>query len=360
MSVHHDTATKTWYVMCYYDNWEGTRKQKCKRGFERKKDAQAWEREFLMQSQGNIEMTFESFYQLYERDIKPTLKLNTWLNKESIIKKLILPYFKDRIISEITSRDILIWQNTIRSLPTSRGTLYSADTLKHIHSQLSSIFNHAVRHYGLKTNPTVNAGRMGSEDTKEMKFWTKDEYLQFATETMDKPLLYYAFEMLYWCGLRVGELLALTPSDFNFTAKTVSIYKSYQRIHGKDIITTPKTRKSKRVVAMPDFLCNEIQEYIHMYYSINEKDRLFRVSKHQLGNEIKRVCKKTGLQLIRLHDLRHSHVSLLIDMKFTALAIADRMGHEAIDITYRYAHLFPTAQTQMAERLNEERGVFHE
>ena len=92
---------------------------------------------------------------------------------------------------------------------------------------------------------------MGKEKTQEMKYWTKPEYLQFAEAMMDKPLSYYAFEMLYWCGLRLGEMLALTPSDFDFEHGTVHITKSYQRISEQDIITDPKTPKSKRVVQMP-------------------------------------------------------------------------------------------------------------
>lgn len=71
------------------------------------------------------------------------------------------------------------------------------------------------------------------EESKEMLFWTKEEYLQFAEAMMDKPLSYYAFEMLYWCGIREGELLALTPADFDFEAETVRINKSYQRLKGK-------------------------------------------------------------------------------------------------------------------------------
>ena len=50
---------------------------------------------------------------------------------------------------------------------------------------------------------------------------------------------------------------------------------------------------------------------------------------------------------------RHSHISLLIDMGFSAVAIADRVGHESIDITYQYAHLFPSKQTEMADRLDD-------
>ena len=86
-------------------------------------------------------------------------------------------------------------------------------------------------------------GTMGMEESKEMLFWTKEEYLKFAEEMMDKPLSYYAFEMLYWCGIREGELLALTPADFNFENQTVTINKSYQRLKGRDVITTPKTKE---------------------------------------------------------------------------------------------------------------------
>ena len=91
-------------------------------------------------------------------------------------------------------------------------------------------------------------------------FWTKDEYLRFSEAMMDKPLSYYAFEVLYWCGIRVGEFLALTPADFNFATGTLRISKSYQRLKGQDVITTPKTPKSNRVIKMPQFLCEEIYE----------------------------------------------------------------------------------------------------
>ena len=84
-------------------------------------------------------------------------------------------------------------------------------------------------------------------------------------------------------------------------------------------------------------------------------DRLFTVTKSYLHHEMDRGAKEAGVKRIRIHDLRHSHISLLIDMGFTALAIADRVGHESIDITYRYAHLFPTRQVEMADKLDIER-----
>ena len=161
--------------------------------------------------------------------------------------------------------------------------------------------------------------------------------------------------MLYWCGIREGELLALTPDDFDFNNNTVRINKSYQRINKQDIITSPKTKKSNRIVQMPDFLSDEIQYYLSQLYGAEPDSRIFPITKHYLKHEMQRGCKETGVKPIRIHDLRHSHISLLIDMGFTALAIADRVGHESIDITYRYAHLFPTRQQEMAKKLNMER-----
>ena len=194
---------------------------------------------------------------------------------------------------------------------------------------------------------------MGSEEHKEMLFWTREEYKKFADEMMDKPVSFYAFEMLYWCGIREGELLALTASDFDFDKGTVTISKSYQRLHGEDVITTPKTKKSNRIIKMPQFLCEEIQEYIGMLYGLKKKDRIFTVTKSYLHHEMDRGAKAAGVKRIRIHDLRHSHISLLIDMGFSAVAIADRVGHESIDITYQYAHLFPSKQTEMADRLDD-------
>ena len=107
MAAFKNKDNGTWYVQFRYTDWKGERQQKLKRGFATKREALEWEREFLMEKQADVNMTFESFVALYERDIKPKLKLNTWLTKESIIKKKILPYFAKRKLSEITAKDIM-------------------------------------------------------------------------------------------------------------------------------------------------------------------------------------------------------------------------------------------------------------
>ena len=197
---------------------------------------------------------------------------------------------------------------------------------------------------------------MGSEEHREMLFWTKEEYKKFAFEMLDKPVSFYAFEMLYWCGIREGELLALTPADFDFEKKTLRINKSYQRLQGKDVITTPKTKKSNRVIQMPDFLCDEMQDYFKQLYGLEPDSRTFPLSKYALKRGMEFGCKAAGVKIIRIHDLRHSHVSLLINMDFFAVDICFCVGHESVEITYRYAHLFPTLQKEMADKLNVERS----
>lgn len=352
MAAFKNEKNGTWFVQFRYTDWKGERQQKFKRGFATKREALEWEREFLMQKQADVTMSFDSYAQLYEKDIKPRLKENTWLTKESVIQKKILPYFGKRRVCDISAKDIIEWQNEIRELTDKNGKKYSQTYLKTIHNQLSAMFNHAVRYYGLKANPASIAGNMGTEERKEMHFWTLEEYKKFSETMMDKTISFYAFEMLYWCGIREGELLALTPKDFDFKAETVTISKSYQRLKGKDVITTPKTKKSNRTIKMPKFLCEEMQEYINMFYTAGEDDRIFPVSKSYLHHEMDRGSEAADVRRIRIHDLRHSHVSLLIEMGFTALAIADRLGHESIEVTYRYAHLFPSKQTEMANQLD--------
>ena len=308
MAAFKNKDNGTWYVQFRYTDWKGERQQKLKRGFATKREALEWEREFLMEKQADVNMTFESFVALYERDIKPKLKLNTWLTKESIIKKKILPYFAKRKLSEITAKDIMRWQNEIREMRDCHGKPLSKTYLKTVHNQLSAIFNHAARFYGLNLNPARQAGNMGAEERKEMLFWTREEYTKFSEAMMDKPLSFYAFEVLYWCGIREGELLALTPADFDFEKRTLTINKSYQRLNKQDIITTPKTPKSNRVIQMPQFLCDELQDYLKQLYGVEPDSRMFPISKSYLHREMDRGCKQTGVKRIRIHDLRHPYV----------------------------------------------------
>ena len=308
MGVFKCKETGTWYVMTRYRDWKGERKQKCKRGFATKRAAQDWEQKFHMQNAADMDMTFEAFYEIYTKDMKSRLKENSWITKQNIVETKILPYFGRRKISEITTKDVIAWQNEQLAFRDEKHKPYSQTYLKTLHNQLSAIFNHAVRFYDLRANPASKVGNMGNEERREMLFWTKEEYQKFAVEMMDKPVSFYAFGMLYWCGIREGELLALTPADFDFQNSTVRINKSYQRLHGEDVITSPKTKKSNRTIKMPQFLCEEMQDYLGMLYGIKKKDRIFTVTKSYLHHEMDRGSKAAGVKRIRIHDLRHPYV----------------------------------------------------
>lgn len=343
----------TWSVNFRYIDWQGAPRRKHKRGFKTKREALNWEREFLSQCAGDLTMTFATFFDAYKEERSPRLKHNTWITKEYIVRDKILPYFGDKPMNQITPRDVVKWQNTLICAEGKDGKPYSETYLKTIQNQLTAIFSHATRYYGLKVNPAVQAGSMGKKRAMEMKFWTGGQYDLFALEAMADPAVYYAFEVLYWCGLRVGELLALTYEDIDLDRKTLKIDKSYQRLKGQDVITSPKTPKSTRVIALPNALCIELMEFMALNYGWEPRDRMFEgLTKGHLGRKLKLYAKAAGLEPIRVHDLRHSHVSLLIEHGYSAVAIGDRLGHESVEITYMYAHLFPNKQEEMAAMLS--------
>ena len=298
-------------------------------------------------------MTLEAFVEIYITDKKKRLRENTWSTKEHIIRTKILPYFKEKRLSEIKPRDVIAWQNEMLNYRDKNGKAYSPTYLKTLHGQLSAILNHAVRFYGLKSNAAATAGCMGSEKHKEMLFWTKEEYLKFAEVMKDRPASYTVFMTMYYTGIREGELLALTPSDIDFEKKTLTVNKSYQRLGKEDIITTPKTPKSIRTIPIPDGLCNCLQEYMSHCYGLQKDDRLFPYTKSFLYHEMEYGCKASGVKRIRVHDIRHSHASLLVEMGFSPLLIAERLGHEKVQTTMdTYSHLYPNKQVEVARQLD--------
>ena len=354
MPAYKDSKTGTWFVKFYCKDWTGENKQIKKRGFATKREALDYERNYKIRQENNLDMTFGEFWKLYTEDVKNYVKLNTWLTKEHIVDTKILPYFKNLKMNEITPGDVRKWQNEMVAFRYENGKCYSQTYKKTMHNILSAIFNHACRFYNLKSNPARQAGNMGREEKKEMLFWTTEEYKKFSEAVIDKPVSFYAFEMLYWTGMRLGELLALTLADIDFENKKLHITKSYQYINGEDIITDPKTEKSRRDVVIPDFLVEELRQFIGMLYGYGRDDRIFQITKSYLHHEMSRGAKAAGVKRIRIHDLRHSHISLLIRLGFSAVAIGNRVGHESQTITFHYAHMFPTEQIEMADKLNEE------
>ena len=177
--------------------------------------------------------------------------------------------------------------------------------------------------------------------------------MQFAKVLEGNIRGHLMFQVLYWCGIRAGELFALTVEDIDIEGGTLSVNKSLQRLNREDVITEPKTPKSKRIVALPDFLVNELKAYIDSLPDPEPETRLFVISKNGLWKEMKRACAASGVKKIRVHDLRHSHASLLIELGYSPLLIAERLGHENVETTLNtYSHLFPHKQVELAKELD--------
>ena len=232
------------------------------------------------------------------------------------------------------------------------GSPYSETYLKTINNQLAAILNYAVRYYDLKENPCRKAGSIGKSHADEMQFWTTDEFKVFLEKISDKPQARAGFLTLYYTGLRIGELLALEYADIDFEGCKLTVNKSYQRIGQRDVITPPKTPRSVRTISIPVFLRDELKSYTERLYGLHKHDRLFPFTKHFFEHEMIRGTKSGDVKKIRLHDIRHSHASLLIELGFSPLAIADRLGHEKVETTLNtYSHLFPHKRDEVAEKL---------
>lgn len=146
--------------------------------------------------------------------------------------------------------------------------------------------------------------------------------------------------------------MALTPNDIDLKNSFMDINKTYTKMKNQEIITEPKTPKSKRIVYIPNFLCMDINNYLESLYEIENDERIFSFAKTYLGKQLKKYAVISEVKKIRVHDLRHSHASLLIDMDVNVLTISKRLGHEKVDTTWNtYSHLYPNKQLEVAKRL---------
>ena len=350
MSAYKDKTQGTWYVSFRYIDWTGKKTQKLKRGFKTKKEALNYEKEFIRKTAADMKMEMNSFIQVYFEDKKNELKENSIRNKQHMMNKHIVPYFGTRKMNEITPAEIIQWQNTIQE----KG--YSKTYERMIQNQLNALFNHAQKIYNLKENPCKKVKKMGKSDANKLEFWTKAEYDRFIAGIKQGSEDYLIFEILFWTGIREGELLALSLSDFDMSGNLLHINKTYNRIRKRDVIDTPKTENSVRTIDIPNFLKEEVQEYAKKHYGFPEDQRLFPIVARTLQKRLKKYEALTGVKPIRVHDIRHSHVAYLIYQGVEPLIIKERLGHKDIQMTLNtYGHLYPSQQKKVAEMLDNKR-----
>ena len=249
-----------------------------------------------------MDMKLSEFMEVYFEDKQNELKDRTMKNKRYMMEQHIIPYFGEQMLSEITASQIIQWQNEMQT----KG--FSESYLRMIQNQLTSLFTHASRIYDLHTNPCKKVKRMGNSDSRSLDFWTTEEYQRFI-QTIEPGTRYYLiFEILFWTGCRIGELLAICYGDINFKEKTVSITKTYYRRNKTDYITAPKTESSNRIVTMPDFLVEELKAYTDKMYELKAEERIFMVTDRAVQKKMKQKADKLNLKHIRVHDLRHPYV----------------------------------------------------
>lgn len=346
MPTYKDEKTGSWYCKFYYTDWTGKKKQKLKRGFKLQRDAKDWERLFLEQFANAPDITFRTLCQKYKNFKENRVRPSTLQSQFNTIELHMLPYFDRKVIAEITPADIVDWQNHLLK----KG--FTAAYTRQINATLGMLFKFAVDYLGLARNPVKS--KICKPAPKKVDFWTPEEYKRFSEAIRDNIELFTAFEILFYTGMRKGELLALTPEDINFQEKKIMINKTLAYVDGKYTIQPPKTPKSNRIIDIPQFLLDEIKDYMAKIYGMDPDDRLFQRSRVWLGEALTRVCKRINLRPIRVHDLRHSHASLLINLGANPLMIAERLGHDDVKMTMNtYSHLFQSHREEIIEKLEK-------
>jgi len=253
---------KTWRSQFYYEDWQGVRHKKNKRGFKTKAEAEEWERNFRQQQRKDLDINFENFVEIYFADMENRLRESTIKNKRYVFDLKVTPYFKKKKMCEIKTADIRAWQNEL----IKQG--YAPTYLKSINNQLAALFNYAVRYYDLNDNPCRKAGSIGKSKADDMEFWTKQEFKQFLPSMDKKPEARMAFMLLYWTGMRIGD----DDDKIRLNQRKPSKYKGLRRFGPEKNLQ----RINKFMKERPIFYKNLIQMkenirfYLRCFYCITK------------------------------------------------------------------------------------------
>lgn len=330
-----------WYCSFYYTDYTGLRKKKKKEGFTTKKEADNFEREFLTRYSGQPTISFETLCNIFIQDYEHRVRQTTYNHFLDILNAYIMPYFKEfKQITDIKPLTVRNFQNHL-----SRKEV-AESTNNYIIFKLSQILKFAVDYYGLTSNPCSAVKKLKS-NKKEFNILTEHDFKKFIELVPEQEKIF--FILLFYTGLRFGEALALTWGDFK--GNKLSINKTLVMVDGQEEYNEPKTKKSKRIVVLPAFLVDMLNEYKKTMYKPLAHHNMFLKKRSYYVEVLKKARKKMGINL-RMHDFRHSHISLLIHMGVNPVAIAERVGHESASITLSvYGHLYSEDKEKVAELL---------
>ena len=342
-----------WRFSVWFTDWTGVRKRKKQEGFKTQREAKEAEASFLNSRRSDADITFENLVTAYLENRSARIEPTTLATKDHLIKSKLLPYFGKLPVCEIETATVMKWQTEMINYRNPQtGKPYSQTYLRQMHNQLSGILNFAVKYYGLVRNPAQMCGSMGRLTAEAFDFWTYEEFCRFIRYTRENPTIYTVFNLFFYSGMRMGELLAITLNDFDFKNDTVSITKNLAIIDGEAVSKGTKTKKSNRVVALPRPVMDMVKAYSDSLCDHDPTGRLFKESKSSLHRDMKKYCEISGVRKIKIHELRHSHASHLIELGASPLTISERLGHEDIKTTLNtYSHLYPNKQSEIAEML---------
>ena len=346
-----------WYMKVRYKDSENKPQVKIKRGFRTKTEALKFEKSFLQDITADKEYAFEKVVEFYIETKKNHSKQSTMYTKTTVINKFILPEFTGKDIRKITPRDLTRWQNKELFEKDAEGkNIYNDTYIRSVNGQMRAIFNFAVSQKYIEESPMDTLPNIGRKKTiRNYVVWSPDQIATFLQNIPDYEDAYMAFMILFYTGLRKGELLALTLNDIDFENRILHVSKTYSVIQKNEVITTPKTETGIRDVPLPEFLCEQIQLYIKHIYKPDGSQRLFN---HQrsgkfLETAMNTGCKRTGLTRTRIHDTRHSHITILSEMYIPNKEIAKRVGQNGENMVIHYSHSTVAGQDNLTKKLQE-------
>ena len=334
--IKKDNKTNTWSVRFYYQG-----KDIRKKGFKTKADAIDFENEKRNELKGFLGSTdnIEKILDLYLQRRKTKVKLPTFEKDERMLNKYVKPYFK--FTHQLNAYSVSEWKKKIlennfkeeyvnQIIKTFRAFVQFASTMSKIDNRVIDELD-IVKLYEVK---------------EEMQIWSVDEFNNFLSVVDDS---YYAtlFKTLFWSGLRISELKALTPKDIINNELVISKRLEVKaKVKG---ITTLKTASSNRRVLMPDSIIKEIKAL-----ETKDNDLIFPTSETHIRRMLERYIKISGQKKIRIHDFRHSHASFLINSGCSIRLVSERLGHSSPSITMDYYwHLLPNEQEKVVNLIKQ-------
>lgn len=359
--VYFDKASNSYYAVASlgFDEITGKRMQKKKRGFKTQMEAKKWYDEFIAKHSKKAiihgtSLTVEMFLEHYFiPDYKNKVSNRTFMTFSSKLKRL--RYFSKMKMIDIQPIHIKRWHTAILEEGLSNNYL------KDLHQSMKEIFDMAMTLGIVTENPVRKAGNV-SRTKHKVDFWTKEEFelfiKTFEKENILEHLKFVTCLFLFMTGLRISELQALEWADIDFENKCFMVSKSmfYQNKNNWQINPT-KTFSSNRLIYLDNMTVEALKEWKEYQKKLGQINFIFSyncmpITKTMLTKAIDTHSKLAGIKKIRIHDLRHSHASLLLSLGMNDLELKSRLGHASIQTTLGvYSHLRPTAMKEVADKL---------